>query len=368
MTDRDRIWHLTSKQLANEANAEELAELEALLRDNPELHYALQNLNDLWALPTPDEPDADAEEAFDRHMARMNAADADPFPSPPPRKRRFLFIGSVVILLLAIGAWIIYQPQKKAVPDSASADLAKESEVSTNNGSRTKVSLPDGTKVWLNAESKITWRTLFNDKMREVNLVGEAYFDVAHDADRPFIVHTSAIDIRVLGTAFTVKSYLSDSAIETTLLRGLIEVHDRQNPTRAVVILRPNEKLVFNKALPEVARSVRTDMKPAAVKLHKHGISVTVLPKNKPDSLRKETAWLYNKLVFEGDRFDELATKMERWYNVRMKFSNERVKQYRFKGVFENESVQQALDALKLTARFEYRISGNEIEIYHLNE
>jgi ferric-dicitrate binding protein FerR (iron transport regulator) len=167
-----------------------------------------------------------------------------------------------------------------------------------------------------------------------------------------------------LGTVFTVKSYPSDNTIETTLLKGSIEVHKRDDPDSSRVILRPSQKLVFNKQhQTETVRSTSPDAKPSPARIIESGILVTTIPKNKPDSLRKETSWVYNKLVFDGDRFDELAVKIERWYNVHINFENERVKQYRFKGVFENESIEQALDALKMTAKFSYHIDGNEIHI-----
>lgn len=363
MSDKDRIWYLASKKLTSEADADELLELEELLRSHPEMHYALQNITDLWNLPA--KADTEAEDAFERHMAKMQASGIEmELPSPPPRrKRQFLLPVAVVIILIAGGIFIFY-PSGKDVVAKKTAEPVKN-EVTTNNGSRTKVNLPDGTQVWLNAESKISWINRFNSEVREVNLTGEAYFDVAHDKKRPFIVHTSGIDIKVLGTVFTVKSYPSDNTIEATLLKGTIEVLKRDDPDGSGVILRPSQKLVFNKQ--QQTNSVsqpNTDVKPTTAKpVIPPGILVTTLNRNKPDSLLKETSWVYNKLVFDGDRFDELAVKIERWYNVKIHFNNERVKQYRFKGVFENETVEQALDALKLTAKFEYSIDGNEIEI-----
>lgn len=368
MNEKDRIWCLISKKLSNEASAEELTELEDLLRSHPEMHYALQNITDLWNLPQHAAPEA--EEAFDRHVAKLQAAgiewnsgEAETVVETPPRPgKRFLLSIAVMIILVAAGIYIFYPSTKPAVSNTPVAST--NNEVSTNNGSRTKISLPDGTQVWLNAESKISWLNPFNNKIREVNLTGEAYFDVAHDGKRPFIVHTSGIDIKVLGTAFTVKSYPSDNTIEATLLRGSIEVLKRDDPDSSRVILRPSQKMVFNKLQQtEMVQSSGAGMRPSTVKTIKSGILVSNLPKNKPDSLRKETSWVYNKLVFDGDRFEELATKIERWYNVQIIFKNERIKQYRFKGVFEDESVEQALDALKLTARFEYHVDGNTIEI-----
>ncbi|MDP4251322.1 MAG: DUF4974 domain-containing protein, partial [Bacteroidota bacterium] len=90
-------------------------------------------------------------------------------------------------------------------------------------------------------------------------------------------------------------------------------------------------------------------------------ISVIPIPQNIPDSDKAETSWMYNKLVFDGDSFEELAVKMERWYNVRITFKTDRLFKYRFKGVFNNETVKQALDALQLTAGFTYAIKDDEI-------
>jgi ferric-dicitrate binding protein FerR (iron transport regulator) len=127
------------------------------------------------------------------------------------------------------------------------------------------------------------------------------------------------------------------------------------------VILRPHEKLVYNKEEQNIAtQSTNPDVTPPSAET---GISVTTVPKDKPDSILKETSWVYNKLVFDGDRFDELALRLERWYNVHITFKQERLKQYRFKGTFENETVEQALEALKLTVPFNYKINGNDIEI-----
>jgi len=205
--------------------------------------------------------------------------------------------------------------------------------------------------------------------VREVELEGEAYFDVVKDGQHPFIVHTSAIDVKVLGTAFTVKSYPQDETIETTLLRGMIEVSRKDNPNTPRVILKPNEKLIFNKhlsAVQPIPDSVlaRPDPAIAQVLPASPDIAVNSIPQNVPDSEKVETGWMYNRLVFNGDSFKELSEKMERWYNVRIFFKDERLYNYHFGGAFANETVQDALNALQLTADFTYKIKGNDIELY----
>jgi ferric-dicitrate binding protein FerR (iron transport regulator) len=121
--------------------------------------------------------------------------------------------------------------------------------------------------------------------------------------------------------------------------------------------LHPNEKLVYNKpsAIPEMVKGVT----PTSSQL----ISISTLPKNIADSSRKETSWVYGRLVFDGDSFSALAEKMERWYNVKITIKNSSVANYRFAGVFENENVDEAFKALQLIAMFKYTINENEIII-----
>ena len=147
------------------------------------------------------------------------------------------------------------------------------------------------------------------------------------------------------------------------MLRGLIEVTRKDDPSAPKVILRPNEKLIFSKNLITARLSAPAAPNAAQLPERMSNISITPIPKNIPDSDKVETSWMYNKLVFDGDSFEELAAKMERWYNIKIIFKNPRLLKYRFKGVFYNETVQEALDALRLTARFSYTIKGNEIEL-----
>ena len=92
-------------------------------------------------------------------------------------------------------------------------------------------------------------------------------------------------------------------------------------------------------------------------------ITIVALPKGVADTLLTETSWIYNRLIFEGDTFKELAVKMERWFNVKITFKNEKVANCRLRGVFEDESVEEAMKALQLIATFTYKINNNEIEI-----
>lgn len=365
----DRIYELIARRLSGEATAAEEQELNDYLQQHAGDQYLYDILSKYWLQHADPVQEAanDEEERFRRILS--GADDTNQQLSEVPdtstlkisHSKWIYYVAAASVLLIATLVFF-YANNKKTALSSATAKQPQLSEVSARPGSRSKLILPDGTQVWLNAESRITYLNTFNKALREVNLEGEAYFDVTHDASRPFIVHTSGIAIKVLGTAFTVKSYASDKTIEATLLRGSIEVFKNDDPAAPKVILRPHEKLVFNKEEQSIATKAANTNGDSATS--QTGISVTTLPKGKPDSVLKEISWVYNKLVFDGDRFEELATKLERWYDVHITFKQEQLKQYRFKGVFENETIEQALDALKLTASFDYKINGNEIEIF----
>jgi ferric-dicitrate binding protein FerR (iron transport regulator) len=367
----DRIYELIARRLSGEATADEEQELNAYLKEHAGDQYLYDILSKYWSQHAgqAQEEANDEEERFQRIIQGVNTGIEQPTQATeqiPLRKisrQKWTYYAAAASLLIVATLLFLFLNNKKTSSPAVAAKQPQLSEVSAKPGSRSKLILPDGTQVWLNAGSRITYLNTFNKALREVNLEGEAYFDVTHDASRPFIVHTSGIAIKVLGTAFTVKSYSTDRTIEATLLRGSIEVTKNNDPDAPKVILRPHEKLVYNKEKENIATQA-TNSDATTPASEETGISVTTVPKDKPDSILKETSWVYNKLVFDGDRFDELALRLERWYNVHITFKQQSLKQYRFKGTFENETIEQALEALKLTVPFDYTINGNDIEIY----
>ena len=363
---QQRIYELIARQLSGEATPAELEELHSYLRQHGEDQYVHDILLSYWS-QHPDmlqEEEGDEEERFQRILQASTAPETITLPITEHSTRtiplrRWLSYAAAVIVLAGSAFFIYRYATGKPLNTPSIAANNTMSEVVARPGSRTKLVLPDGTQVWLNAESRITYQHNFNQSFREVTLEGEAFFDVTHNAAKPFIVHTSGINIKVLGTAFNVKSYASDETIETTLLRGSIEVVKQNDPTAPKVILRPNEKLVFNKK--DLLETDGTKQQVAATV--QPAIAITHLPADIPDSIIKETSWRYNKLDFNGDSFEELAEKMERWYDVHISFSNERLKRYRLKGSFEKETLVQALEALKLINKFEYEVDGKEVVI-----
>ncbi len=364
--NRNRIIELYSRILSKEASEIEQAEFNELLKSEDEQFFH-ELITSWWNIQAPKSADSQSEK--DDHFNHiLSTATSEqiieqaintPETNVVLAKTVSIKKWSFAVAAVLIGLIFTIQFGIPSINESRNNSF-KYNEIVAKRGTKSKLILPDGTQVWLNSESKLSYGASFNDSIREVTLEGEAYFDVVKDKNRPFIVKTSAISIRVLGTAFNVKSYNQDPTIETTLVRGLIEVQKNNEPSASKIILRPNEKLVYNK--PESLNAhdharLAIDNKQAQL------ISISPISKYIPDSARVETSWVYGRLIFDGDTFSELAEKMERWYNIKITIKNQHLVANRFGGVFENENVEEALKALQLITMFKYTIHDSEIII-----
>ena len=364
----DRFAQLMARRLSGEATEQEVQELQLFLKEDPKAQYFFEVFSDYWTIePRQTSDDVQEEIHFQQIIAIAEKDSAEEKQVAPEITEEQPRSGSATIFTLKrilvaatlIGLIIVsYFLYKQNNPGAGKTDLALH-EVAAGTGTKSELRLPDGTRVWLNSESRLEYKANFNDSIREVTLEGEAYFDVVKDKSRPFIVHTSDIDIRVLGTAFNVKSYPREPSIETTLIHGMIEVTNKKLPSSPKVILRPHEKLVFNKnSVQQIA-----DNPPAKSNEAPKPFAITSLPKNIPDSAVVETSWMYNKLIFDGETLRENASKMERWYNVKIVFRNDKAGNIPLRYQLENETVEEALKALQYIEPFTFKRNGNEIEI-----
>jgi ferric-dicitrate binding protein FerR (iron transport regulator) len=377
---KNYTWNLIAKKLMGEATPQELHELESLLRNNPELHYPMQTISDLWKSSV----DADKEEAeiaFSRHLDRLKElkvdykaenpclseeTDQDSEASYPwPKKRsgtgkRVFIIAALFCGLLGLTVWLFNRTNHAESMPIAHLPVATGNEIFTANGSRTHLTLPDGTLVWLNAGSRLTYGKNYNTGDREINLTGEAFFDVVRNVQKPFVIHTARIDITVLGTSFNVKSYPTDKTTEATLVHGSIEVSIKDRPTEKI-ILKPNEKLVVANDDSTLHRSVAARHTPGDT--DESLVAIRKPTYEQTTGAIIETAWIDNKLTFREEAFGDLAAQMERWYGVTIRFGDPALEQLHFTGSFKEETIEQALEALKLTAAFSYTTEGNQVTI-----
>lgn len=360
----ERIAQLIARKLSGEASPEEIKELEILLQEHPQDAYFLSLLADYWSTPiTPAaDEDADAEAHFrrvlntaDSEMQEESAAGVISNSRPRYNIRLLFSVAAAFTGLVFLSWWWVkqYRPAQRA-------PLAARIETIAKPGAKSRLLLPDGSIVWLNSGSRIAYPANFTDSIREVELEGEAYFDVTKDAGRPFIVRTSDINIKVLGTAFNVKCYPEDHKTEATLISGLVQVSRNSGEQQQVLLLHPHEKVVINRIPESSSDHTNTPLTIAAT----DSMTVKYLKKNAADTAMAETAWVYNKLVFDGENFREIADEMERWFNVKIVFHDPTIEGYRFHAKFENEHINEVLSALRLSLPFTFKIDNNEVNIY----
>jgi len=271
-----------------------------------------------------------------------------------------LRIAASWLVLFALGSgltWIMMSRQK-AIP-------GKIIEVSAPLGSRSLIKMSDGTRIWINAGTCITYNEAYGQKTRTVNLNGEAYFDVARDKSHPFIVQTTGLLVRALGTKFNVKAYSDEKTISATLEEGKIDVRIlRAGDEKGVVLLKPNEKIVYYREI----NASQTYKENSDEKVISASRLENVQPVIRKDvnvlshvDTRLYTSWKDARWIIQGEQLGTLAPMLERRYNLQIVFSNEELKKYKFSGTIENETVDQILDALRMTAPIDYAINKDVI-------
>lgn len=217
---------------------------------------------------------------------------------------------------------------------------SKLNEVIIPFGKKSKLVLEDGTTVWLNAGSHFAFPQKFNKNKREVFLDGEAYFEVAKNTQKPFIISTSDINIEVLGTKFNVSAYSSDILSETVLLEGSVNIWDNRKFFTNKVVMVPNQKATYNKTSKDI--ELKKESEP-----------------------EKYISWVEGWYQFTDQNLEEVLKKLERYYNIKFEYDQSiKSKILPVSGKLDlKDSLNEVLVVLSKVAKFEYRISGNSVII-----
>lgn len=210
------------------------------------------------------------------------------------------------------------------------------SEIYAPAGTRAKFNLPDGSSGYLNGGSTVKFPTEFRGKSREVNLKGEAFFDVLSNPQKPFVVSGSNINVVAYGTSFNVEAYPEDKINKVTLVKGKVEVLGKtNNKVQSLGMLTPGEMCVFNKE--------KSSYQFVQVDAH------------------KIVSWKDGKLAFTNEPFEEVVKKLNRRYSVNIIINDEKLKTYTYLATFEDETLDEVLKLIKLSAPIEVRNLNRKI-------
>ena len=275
------------------------------------------------------------------------------------RIKTFAYAASATLLLGVIS--VLYLLHHATSAQQHLTSLGGEIEVPY--GSKSLITLPDGSKVWVNAGSKITYPADFGLTSRNVYLTGEAYFDVAKMEEIPFFVNTDVMKIKVYGTAFNVKAYKDDDLVETTLDHGAISIFHNNTPDREISV-EPKQKITIRRNTQKNPISSSTSTS-AITTLSAKTENLDIQELKNTEVI---TAWKDNRLVFEQEPLWSLAKQLERRYNVQIRFSDEKIKEIRHTAVIKEMPIDQILEAISMTSPISYQIKGTEVILSENNQ
>jgi len=249
----------------------------------------------------------------------------------PKRSFRWTRIASAILLplLIAFGSYYYFSTKHISVP--------QEFVVMAENGQKTKVLLPDGTQVWLNSDSRLSYSSDFNAGNRKVKLEGEAFFDVTKSTEQRFTVEAASVNVVVYGTVFNVSAYNDEPTIDISLLSGSIGVENNQN-NQLLAKISPNQLISVSK------KDLHWDIQSCDAQM--------------------ESLWTQNILKFENAPAEEVFRKLGRWYGMKISIENIDA-DIRYGFTLKSESLREMLDEINKITPITYKVNGEEVHIIY---
>lgn len=332
-TTIERANDLILAYFTREINTEELNELQEWLLASAKNKASFMREQEIWfsALSADDRKRFDTDAAYRRFRIKTQTIGFE-------TEHKFILkpwmrVAAAVVLLVTVAGSAFWYGSKSI--SNRFSDIVMEAPL----GSRNKVYLPDGTLVWLNAGSKISYSQGYGMNDRKVKLEGEGYFEVTKNAELPFKVATKEIDVQVLGTKFNFRNFEDDTESMITLVEGKVAV-DNKMGIEEHFVLKPNQRIVLNKLSGKAT-------------LHDF-------------DAQRVTTWTQGILSFDEDKLSDIAREMERTYNVEIEIADDTLKQLRFYGNFVrmDQSIDDVLGMMASTGKFEYTKKDKKIILY----
>ncbi len=330
----EKIYEIIAKKLAGEANDKELKILEYWLDSAPEAREQYEEFLEIWdyrffvekdmKIVSQDETKEKIwEKVFERDKKKEN------------HHLNLTWIAKIAASII-IFVSVVFGFYKATTTIERKKPKIKIFTKQTLPGQKSTITLSDGSTVWLNSNSKISYRSDFNDSVRIINLTGQAYFEVFKDETRPFIVRCNDLEIEALGTSFDVNEFKNNS-IQVSLVTGKVKLTANSQYGEEDIILYPGEYSIMD-----------------------HNDHFVEKGKFDPYEI---LAWKEGRLIFNNESLDEIIPKLELWYGVKIKKRLSKKTTKRFIGTFERENLDNILFNMGSVMGFEHTIKQNEVII-----
>ncbi len=351
MTKRNDIWSVIVRYLDNTMDPEDSEKLESWLDESNENRRTLHSVSQIWKASEDKSQDAlidelNLEQDWNRVSRQINRPDEKQTAARAAkyrriRKRQTFFstlIKAAALILVAVTSG--YLTLQYATVSETVADEPVLNEIRTSAGERARVELGDGSKVTLNAASKIVMPKSFRSDSREVELYGQAFFDIKTDRNRPFSIRTRSGVVDVVGTAFDLRSYEDEDLIKVVVREGTVEISHEDTP---------DQKLVVNEG-------------------YKGTISVSKSHLNLEWASDMESyfAWMEGRLVFREESLKDVFAQIERWYDVQIEVPepDRPILEKKFSADLKTRSVREVMSVIQMAMGIEFDIDDDRISVY----
>ena len=328
------IDELIATYLSQGLESEKLSELENWLKASPENQKHFQQMREIWfsTISANEEERYNKEDAYSRFLSRTRQIPQKEKTVKKLSLHKF-FYGAAAVALLCLISFASYRTGTEQVKKQF-AEMVVEAPL----GSKTRLYLPDGTLVWLNAGSTITYSQGFGVEERKLKLSGEGYFEVTRNKQLPFEITTKELQLRVLGTKFNFRNYPEDEEVSVSLLEGKVSLRNYLK-NDALCYLEPDQKAILNKKNDKLMVSA--------------------------SEARYTAEWTNGFLFFDEELLPDIIKELERSYNVKIYIEDESLKTFRFYGNFvrKEQTIQEILEMLASTGKLEYKIEGKTVRL-----
>ena len=320
-------WDAISARLKDEADEDQIQQIQKWLDLSPEHPVILTEIMNVWSVSKSStefyQPDLSVN--WQKLMQKVNAR---------PKQSLFRTISFRISAAAAVLALVFMAGLGLGDGFLNSSKKVSYTRIIAPEGNKTQIVLPDSTHVWLNSGSELQYASDYSATNRKVNMKGECFFDVVKDPEHPFIVQGSKFQVRVFGTRFNVNEDASQNTADITLVSGKVQVFNLDD--KPVSELIPGQQLVYNQGIYHVQKAV---------------------------NMEALTAWLNNMLIFDNQPFEEVIHYLEKWYGVKIQLDHTLYYSHNYTFKVKTESLREVLALISVITPIEYQIEGEKVMI-----